>query len=347
VTVTGATSGQVVIASFQANPSNITAGQSSSLIWQTQNADLVTISGVGTVAQNGNTGVTPTQTTTYTLTASNKTSQASATATITVTAAQPTLPTVVSFVANPTQINAGGTSTLSWQVTNATSVSISGIGTVGLTGSQQVSPTATTTYTLTATNAAGQTVATATVTVVAAPTAATIVSFTAAPTTITAGQSSTLSWTTQNAVTAIISGIGSVAVNGSVQVSPTTTTVYTLTVTGSNGQAVTAQATVTVNPLIKPPIASAGSNFMVNVRQVPLNAGGSTDPQGLPLTYSWSTSSPGSSIVTPNSPTPFVQLGPENGDYTFTVTVTNSRGLSSTASVTITLIRTAPTLPAP
>jgi hypothetical protein len=53
-------------------------------------------------------------------------------------------------------------STLSWTVTNATTVSIDqGIGTVAATGTQQVTPLTTTTYTLTATNADGNRTATA------------------------------------------------------------------------------------------------------------------------------------------------------------------------------------------
>ena len=50
----------------------------------------------------------------------------------------------------------GGSSTLSWSVTGATSVTIdNGIGSVALTGTTVVSPTTDTTYTLTATNSAG------------------------------------------------------------------------------------------------------------------------------------------------------------------------------------------------
>jgi len=68
--------------------------------------------------------------------------------------------------ANPTTISSGGTSTLTWSTTNATSVSIDqGIGTVAASGSMNVSPTQTTTYTLTATGSGATASATATVTV--------------------------------------------------------------------------------------------------------------------------------------------------------------------------------------
>ena len=73
---------------------------------------------------------------------------------------------------------------------------------------------------------------------------------TASPTSITSGQTATLTWTTTNATSASIdNGIGAVqpVSGGSVTVTPSKTTTYTLTATGSGGSA-TAQATVTVQP---------------------------------------------------------------------------------------------------
>ena len=78
-----------------------------------------------------------------------------------------TPPIINSFSAAPTGIAAGSTSTLSWNVTNATAVTIDhGVGSVALSGSNVVSPAATTTYTLTAANTAyfGQAMTTVTVT---------------------------------------------------------------------------------------------------------------------------------------------------------------------------------------
>jgi len=72
-------------------------------------------------------------------------------------------------------------------------------------------------------------------------------SFTATPNTINAGQSSTLSWSTTNAVSVTIdNGVGSQPVSGSVSVAPTATTTYTLTATNGTGTA-TATTTVTVS----------------------------------------------------------------------------------------------------
>jgi phospholipase C len=77
-----------------------------------------------------------------------------------------------------------------------------------------------------------------------APTA----TLTASPTSITSGQTATLTWTTTNATSANIdNGIGAVqpVSGGSTTVQPSMTTTYTLTATGPGGSA-TAQATVTV-----------------------------------------------------------------------------------------------------
>src|SRR5262249_25123290 len=70
-----------------------------------------------------------------------------------------------SISVNPNTIEKGGSATLSWQTTNATDVSIDGIGAVQANGSQQVNPTDSTTYHLTAKGAGGTQEATARITV--------------------------------------------------------------------------------------------------------------------------------------------------------------------------------------
>ncbi len=74
-----------------------------------------------------------------------------------------------SLTASPDTIDKGQSSTLTWQTTNATDVSIEGIGAVQPSGSQQVSPVDSTTYTLSAKGAGGTQTATARVTVNAPP----------------------------------------------------------------------------------------------------------------------------------------------------------------------------------
>ena len=84
-----------------------------------------------------------------------------------------------------------------------------------------------------------------------APPLPTITSFQASPSSITAGQSSTLTAQINGATSASINnGVGSIALNGGadnwvIPVSPTTTTTYTLTVLNLEGSA-TAPVVVTV-----------------------------------------------------------------------------------------------------
>jgi hypothetical protein len=166
-------------------------------------------------------------------------------------------PVINSFAADSTTITAGGSTTLRWNVSGATSVSINnGVGSVAVgSGSIQVSPAQTTTYTLTASNAAGQTPATVTVSV----TAPTSGACSSVPPTIQwpyvaqkieVGMSATLRWVFTscfNTVT-ISPGIGAVAISGSLAVSPTQTTTYTFTATSAVTSTVTYQVTVPVVP---------------------------------------------------------------------------------------------------
>jgi len=81
----------------------------------------------------------------------------------------PARPTVT-LQASPATINKGESSTLSWNSTDATQLSIDpGVGAVTAQGSTQVSPSDTATYTITATGPGGSANASATVTVNAPP----------------------------------------------------------------------------------------------------------------------------------------------------------------------------------
>src|SRR3954469_14312904 len=80
----------------------------------------------------------------------------------------PAAPTA-SLTASPETIDKGQSTTLTWQTTNATDVSIDGIGAVQPSGTQQVTPAESTTYTLNAKGAGGTQSATARVTVNAPP----------------------------------------------------------------------------------------------------------------------------------------------------------------------------------
>ena len=82
------------------------------------------------------------------------------------------------------------------------------------------------------------------------------VTLAANPTTISPGQSTTLTWNSTNASTAMLSGVGQVAAVGSMQVTPTKTTTYSISVTGTDN--ITATATVTV--VVAPPTVTISAN---------------------------------------------------------------------------------------
>jgi len=336
---------QVRIISFTGVPATIQTGESSTLQWVTENADTVTLVGVGNVAVNGSAPISPKDTTTYTLTAKNKYGDVSATTVVklTVVPVGPptgTAPRIIRFNATPPDILNTEKSTLNWVVENADVVNIVGIGAVALTGSQQVGPQATTNYTITAKNQYGETSANLVITV---SQAASITSCLATPATINSGDSAVLSYTAFNATQITVSGIG--PVSGGVNVRPTTTTSYTITAIGPRNQA-SCQVTVNVNPPVVPPppvktpTANAGQNFDTIYRSITLDASKSTDPDGLPLTYSWRIINATAVILDVNSPTPRVQLGELFATYIFEVTVTNTKGVSSKAQVTVNFVKT-------
>jgi N-acetylneuraminic acid mutarotase len=178
-----------------------------------------------------------------------------------------TLPAIISFVANPSTIAPGASSTLTGVFSNGTGVITPGNISVTSGTGVSVSPTATTTYTLTVTPTTG-TAVTQTATVTVTTIVPTITSFVANPATITSGSSSTLTGVFSNGTGVITPGNISVTSGTGVSVSPTATTIYTLTVTPTAGTAVTKTTTVTVQPGKPVPAAltspKSGSTFISN-----------------------------------------------------------------------------------
>ena len=157
-------------------------------------------------------------------------------------------PTIV-FTAQPTTINSGSSTTLSWNANNTTSVTIAGVGTFAATGSVSVKPTATTTYSATASGPDGSKKASIVVNVVpvSGGTGVPTVTLSAQPTTVVNWDPVVLSWTSTNATSVTIAGVGTFGASGTTTVTPSVTTTYTATATGVVGAA-NATATVTVQP---------------------------------------------------------------------------------------------------
>jgi hypothetical protein len=176
----GTSAGMPYIDYFTADPGAISPGDSSTVSWSVSNAESITIDygvSVDTVPPTGTATVNPTATTTYTLTATGGGATVSATVDIVVSGsgapppAGASMPVIDFFTASPDSIPSGGSSTLSYSVANADTITLSSTAgskvasLIYSSSSLSVEPTSTTTYTITATNTAGTVTATATVTV--------------------------------------------------------------------------------------------------------------------------------------------------------------------------------------
>jgi len=320
------------ITSFTASPTSVNSGGSSTLAWNTTNCISATISGIGSVNTSGSMTVSPTQTTTYVLTAIGS-SGAQQTQSVTVTVNQQQNCSITSFTASPTSINTGGSSTLTWNTNNCTSVTISNLGyNVPVTGSQVIYPTQTTTYTLTAYGSnGGQQTQSVTVTVNQQQNCS-ITSFTAngsTSTTIQQGSSATLAWNTTNCTSVAISGIGSVNNSGSMVVTPSVTTTYTLTAYGSGYWAQQTQS-VTVN------VTQTQNNCIIsyfNASPTSINTGGTS-------TLSWSTTNCTSVTISNlgyNVPVTGSQVIYPTYTTTYVLTAYGTSGIQQTQSVTVTV----------
>lgn len=73
----------------------------------------------------------------------------------------------------------------------------------------------------------------------------------------------------------------------------------------------------------------------VVVREIQLDGSQSFDPAGDPITYSWEVTGRPAALMHADTATPIVQFGSGRGDYTFELTVTNNKGLSSKKTTTV------------
>lgn len=153
------------------SPSTITLGSSATLQWSSTNATSCEASSAwsGTEPTSGTQSVTPTAagSDSYEITCTGTGGSASSTAVLTVNNPTP----VVTIGISPTTITAGGSATLTWSATNATSCTASGAwsGTKPTSGTATETPTqaGTDTYTLDCTGANGSDTKSATLTVTA------------------------------------------------------------------------------------------------------------------------------------------------------------------------------------
>jgi RHS repeat-associated protein len=142
--------------SFTASPSTIYPGASTTLSWNATSAVggvTATLNGVAVPAV-GSQVVSPSATTSYQLAAVSTELGATASNASNLTVTVTNLPTILSFSASPTTVPYGGSTTLSWVVSGATTTTVNNATQTGT--SMQVTPTgASTTYTLTISNSVG------------------------------------------------------------------------------------------------------------------------------------------------------------------------------------------------
>ena len=315
-----------IITSFVAAPPTIETGTSSSLTAVFSGGTGVISPGDISVTSGTAVSVSPTTMTTYTLTV---TPAAGTPVTATVTVNVDPAPAIASFVANPTTIEAGSSTSLTAVFSGGSGVINPGNITVVSGIPAQITPTTTTTttYTLTVTPPIGAAI-TQSVTVTVDP-IPTITSFVASPTNIATGSSSNLTAVFTGGTGVITPGNLSVTSGVAVSVSPTATTTYILTVTPPVGAiTVTQTAIVTVGPA--PVITSFGAT------PTSITAGQSANLTGV--------FSNGAGVITPgnltaSSGTP-VTVSPTT-TTTYTLTVTSNTGTPVTATATATVTVTA------
>lgn len=192
----------------------------------------------------------------------------------------PTPPAVIQFSADPTAIQAGQCTTLSWRVENVQSVWVYPQGANYLDfpvtgqGSREECPAQTTTYEMRVLLNDGSTeLRQVTVQVQAAP--APIIEFNASPTTIDEGQCTTLSWRVENVQSVWVYPQGAnyedfpVTGQDSREECPTQTTIYEMRVLLNGGTTELRQVTVVVNPS-NPLAGTSWTLSSLYVNQVPI-----------------------------------------------------------------------------
>ncbi len=245
-----------------ANPMNIIEGGSSTLTWNSDNADSCTASGgwTGDKTVDGSQSVSPTATTTYTIECENETGSASDSVTVGVSADEPDMGTlIVRKLVIRDDGDTSATSTFSFKVNNGATTTFEADGENSMSvvaGTYTVVETIESEFTTSYNNCSSVAISDGETEICTItnndvddaedPT----VSITASRMTVTEGSTSsattTLTWESSNATecTASNGWTGTKAVDGSETVAPTATTTYAITCTGEGGEA---NDSVTVN----------------------------------------------------------------------------------------------------
>ena len=253
------------------SPATVPAGDPCTFTWSSTSAASMLLSGaVNNSATSGSasvdTSVMGTKTVTYTVTSSTNTARTGK-FDLVVTAATPVIPSA-SGSFNPTTVELGGSTTLTWSSTDATALALSGAySSSALTGTQVITPsvTGTTTVNYTATSRTGNK-ASGTFTMQVVPVTPVIPQVVGLfnPTTIELGKSTILSWSSTDATSLTLSGAYTSSLLSGTQVitpSATGTATVNYTATSRTGNRLSGSFTVQVNAVtpIYPVINQAGT----------------------------------------------------------------------------------------
>ncbi len=261
---------------------------------------------------------------------------------------------VVTLSANPTSLTSGGSTTLTWTATDASSCTASGgtgwSGAKNAVGGNQTISNLTSNQTFTlncnGTGGSGSASASVTVTAPAAPT----VTFSANPTTVTTGNPTTLTWSSTNATSCTASGgtgwSGTKATSGSQSSGNLTSNqTFNISCTGPGGNASrSATVTVTATP---PPTDTTPPAVTFTIPGVTLGAQTSVRVNNL-KEITWQplasdTSGVKTLVLTVNGQPATLSGGSvkvgttANGDYVLRAVATDNANNVSTTTVTIKL----------
>ncbi len=313
------------------NPHSVQMGGSVSIVWSSNNATSATLTDFGSEPVNGSRSVSNINSNkTYVLTVTGPGGTATCQDSVVV---QESPAPYCTISANPSSIQYGGSSTLTWSSNNATSAVINhSIGSVGVNGSYVVSNIySTKTYIMTVYNAQGQSANCQTTIYVNEIQSNPSCTINANPNSIQQGGSSYLTWSSSNAISANLSTIGSVGVNGSQTVYPYNTTTYVLTVYGQNGQSAQCQTTVNIGVVYNNPPSC----------WISISNNNQYDYNNSQATLSWGSSNATSAYINPNVgsvSTYGTRVVYVSGYQVYTMTVYNAQGQSATCQTQTTQI---------
>jgi hypothetical protein len=284
-------------ASISASSTSIAYNGSVTISWSTSGATSLS-SNFGRSELNGSVTISNLiSSRTFTITASNQ--GGSTTRSVTVNVAAAPQPPTVNLSVSPSSIANGGSATLTWSSSNATSVSSSNFGATTTSGSVTFTNlTSSQTYSITVNGPGGSATATAPLTVAAVPPPVVqppTANISVSPSSIANGGSTTITWSTSGA-TSLTSNFGQTALSGSRTITNLTSS-QTYQISASNtGGTTTRSATVTVAapvPVIR--ITSQPSNASATFNKctgsggsVTFSVGATVDnPTSATLSYQW------------------------------------------------------------